>query len=268
MKTILFISLFILFNNKFTFSQEVVFVQKDKKLASFGYSSVTTNISGINTSLSYRNYVDKKGEIIGERTNGFSNYYEIKLENGETVFSTYSSDKYDIREGKYHSMDDFYFVEDYEKAKKWLNKYVYVVNKYKWNIELLNYDDNDNFIGKITIENYEKVKVLNVLAKVFGKGSGISSFYILVEKENGEKGYIQYEMLSSDNIITKYDINIQKLIQERKIIIGMTQEQVLLSWGKPDDINRNVGSWGNHEQWIYGNSYIYFKNGKLTSWQD
>jgi len=56
------------------------------------------------------------------------------------------------------------------------------------------------------------------------------------------------------------------------IRIGMTKEQATASWGRPQDINRSVGSWGVHEQWIYGefphSTYVYFDNGKLTSWQD
>ena len=50
----------------------------------------------------------------------------------------------------------------------------------------------------------------------------------------------------------------------------MTKEMVIESIGKPDDINRTVGSWGVHEQWVYDKRglYIYFKNGKVTSFQD
>jgi len=48
----------------------------------------------------------------------------------------------------------------------------------------------------------------------------------------------------------------------------MTKEQVLASWGKPEDINRSVGRWGVHEQWIYDSTYLYFENGILTSFQD
>ena len=43
---------------------------------------------------------------------------------------------------------------------------------------------------------------------------------------------------------------------------------VRASWGKPDDINRSVGPWGVHEQWVYGYKYLYFEDGSLTSWQD
>lgn len=51
---------------------------------------------------------------------------------------------------------------------------------------------------------------------------------------------------------------------------GMTREEVVASIGRPNDINTSVGSWGKHEQWVYGKSsfYLYFENGILTSWQN
>lgn len=68
------------------------------------------------------------------------------------------------------------------------------------------------------------------------------------------------------NLVTK------QCILENKIRLGMTKEEVVASWGKPRDINKTVGSWGVHEQWIYGefphSTYLYFENGILTSWQD
>lgn len=56
-----------------------------------------------------------------------------------------------------------------------------------------------------------------------------------------------------------------------EIMIGMLRSQVIASWGHPDDINRSIGSWGRHEQWVYGQTtavYLYFEDGILTSWQD
>lgn len=72
-----------------------------------------------------------------------------------------------------------------------------------------------------------------------------------------------------DNYPEWSDIIVSR-ISAGKISLGMTKEQVIASWGKPDDINRSVGSWGVHEQWVYGNpyrNYLYFENGILTSWQ-
>jgi hypothetical protein len=52
--------------------------------------------------------------------------------------------------------------------------------------------------------------------------------------------------------------------------IGMTKQDVLdSSWGKPEDINRTIYSFGVHEQWCYPNyNYLYFEDGILTSIQN
>ena len=54
----------------------------------------------------------------------------------------------------------------------------------------------------------------------------------------------------------------------RPVALGMNREQVKASRGNPRDINRTVGSWGVHEQWVYASSYLYFENGVLASFQD
>lgn len=64
-------------------------------------------------------------------------------------------------------------------------------------------------------------------------------------------------------------------IAQRKIWIGMTQDQLILSWGLPNDRNNSTYSFGIHSQWVYGTfgSYVYLE-GKddnsmtVTSWQD
>lgn len=52
--------------------------------------------------------------------------------------------------------------------------------------------------------------------------------------------------------------------------LGMTAQQARASnWGAPDKINRSSGSYGVHEQWVYGgNNYLYFENGVLSSIQN
>ncbi len=61
---------------------------------------------------------------------------------------------------------------------------------------------------------------------------------------------------------------IKKAITEGTIIVGMTQEQTITSIAKPYKINKTVGAWGVHEQWLYyGDLYVYFENGALTSYQ-
>jgi hypothetical protein len=63
---------------------------------------------------------------------------------------------------------------------------------------------------------------------------------------------------------------IAEKIMANKIWLGMTDKMARESWGNPNEINRSVGSWGVHEQWVYKkkDTYLYFENGLLTSWQD
>jgi hypothetical protein len=59
----------------------------------------------------------------------------------------------------------------------------------------------------------------------------------------------------------------------RRIRIGMTAEQVRAAWGRPDDINRSVYSFGVHEQWVWEDGdgipyqFAYMEDGVLTSTQ-
>ena len=57
------------------------------------------------------------------------------------------------------------------------------------------------------------------------------------------------------------------IVAARLIQRGMTAEQVRAAWGKPQRNNESVGAWGTHEQWVYGDTYVYFENGLMTSWQ-
>lgn len=72
-------------------------------------------------------------------------------------------------------------------------------------------------------------------------------------------------VLDNPKIKKKY----KEAINNGEIMLGMTDAMVIASWDYPEDINRTVDSWGVHEQWVYpGYTYLYFENGKLTSWQD
>jgi len=66
----------------------------------------------------------------------------------------------------------------------------------------------------------------------------------------------------------KYGPANAKLILEGTVRIGMTKAMCEESWGTPDDINKSIGSWGTHEQWVYGNSYLYFEGNRLTAIQN
>lgn len=57
-------------------------------------------------------------------------------------------------------------------------------------------------------------------------------------------------------------------IVKQEISIGMTWEQVYLSWGYPDDSNSYTSYYSDMDQWIYGDTYLHFYDGVLESWSD
>jgi hypothetical protein len=62
---------------------------------------------------------------------------------------------------------------------------------------------------------------------------------------------------------------IKEAIKRKQIFPGMTEEQVIEAWGKPQDIRHKESITGIHKQWVYDlDVYIYFENGILTTVQD
>lgn len=66
--------------------------------------------------------------------------------------------------------------------------------------------------------------------------------------------------------------DVKNAILQGEIIIGMTEGQVLASWGSPESVNRTIFKNHTREQWIYSQwphfGYLYFDNGILTAQQD
>ena len=66
---------------------------------------------------------------------------------------------------------------------------------------------------------------------------------------------------------------IRENIEEGKIALGMTKEEVKVSWGYPKEV---ISSSEIREHWFYdrfkyrgsASTHLYFKNGKLVSWRE
>lgn len=69
------------------------------------------------------------------------------------------------------------------------------------------------------------------------------------------------------------DTKVANAIATGKIVIGMTNSEVVRAWGKPNAINRTVAAGGTREQWVYSDAglrraqYLYLDDGVLTSYQ-
>ena len=59
-------------------------------------------------------------------------------------------------------------------------------------------------------------------------------------------------------------------IGRHEIMMGMTSDDLIKSWGEPADINETVTNAGSSQQWVYvtpsGRQYVYVTNGVITGW--
>jgi hypothetical protein len=115
--------------------------------------------------------------------------------------------------------------------------------------------------------------------KVIYKGvkGSISEAYIFNNKEYREKFVPEIkpetEKEKHVRMIKNYGIVFADDILKKTIRLGQSEWVLKEILGKPDDINRTVGSFGTHEQWVYNKNgskmkLYYFENHVLTGWQD
>ena len=97
------------------------------------------------------------------------------------------------------------------------------------------------------------------------------------EPENFKNEWFRvYKTDRSNTDYEWYNREISKIVDKYipQIRLGMADNQVRKLLGNPLNINRSVGKWGVHEQWViempppYKTLYLYFENGILTTIQN
>ncbi len=99
-----------------------------------------------------------------------------------------------------------------------------------------------------------------------------------VPERYGASEYSQLSDQAKRRYLREYylypDVVIDKIIKG-EVFEGMTTDQALFSWGRPDNIEARDGSWGSVEKWLYGvdsqghaYKYLHFKNGRLNEWKE
>jgi hypothetical protein len=211
--------------------------------------------------LSYQDYVGRKGKLeesIIYESSGISKFRKAVMENGEVLYVHVIGNVY---------LSGIYFLKDLAKAKTLIGRIVWINNANTVRPQML---ITDNTMISYPTHHLEPVRVIDVVLESYGYAYGSGPFFLKVKKLSGEEGLIKYNdryFCTSNPFPQGTSIKIKQAVEQRKIMIGMTREQASLSWGEPDKVNKSVGSWGVKEQWVYGNQYLYFTNGRLDSFQ-
>lgn len=206
--------------------------------------------------LDYQNKIEKVNSLISELEN---KKIISDLGKNESLKYTVTSENVKIREADYSASNIKFSPKIGEEIEliDFNNTTQYWKVSYKNSFGYL----NDVFIGQtLEVKNFKK----GLIAKNTLKDEEQKK---LNAKRQAEQTAVQKERRKKD-LINIYGTEIATKILAGKIWLGMTSEMTKESWGSPDKNNRTVGTWGVHEQWIYGDTYVYFENGILTSWQD
>lgn len=121
--------------------------------------------------------------------------------------------------------------------------------------------ESRNCIG-IGYEVSDRLGTINEPIVIFDDFTYISAYKDIVNSDGGEGGF--FIKKDYDRLIKKYGATWINLVVQHKIKVGMPEELVIMSWGKPK--RRNKDSTGLN-QLVYGSDYVYIKNGVVSSWQ-
>lgn len=150
-------------------------------------------------------------------------------------------------------------------AKKWGSIVCKINSRDDWtwqDLELVLYEAQD--AGKTYV-------TLNILTAYKG---GTNSLFMQIARftiqthQKVEQLYVEAHPKISSGVKDFILYDDEGAIGRRPLFLGLTTEQVRIAMGRPKDINTTTGSWGTHEQWVYGRTlYLYFENGILTAYQ-
>lgn len=251
--------------------KEFVFRKQSPSLQKYGYQSWkrAPDISG--NKLNYKNYVGRYGKVKTDTVSGKykSKWFVALTDTCEAIYTSARARNGQKPIGDLEKFTGIYFTESIKKAKSLIGKDIWT--KVPFGVKkarvLFTSDPNVSYPKG----NIEKLRVINIDSTAYGHTFGAIPFYLVVKTESGKEGLIPYSskhFYESNPINSSWKGTVVDLIKSQKIQRGMTSEQALLSWGKPQKNNKSVGSYGVHEQWVYGNGqYLYFENNVLASFQ-
>ena len=183
-------------------------------------------------------------------------------------------------------------VGHYEKIKSKCTGKRYIIKR---NVnEILNDMSVLNYKGLRRLDNAESIK--NISKGTIFTCSNVSFYYdewgshLVLTLHNNEYGDCFIEDKEMESLLEDYEVFINRqhkdaehkrnmfskygqtnglLISEGKVKLGFTKAMCKDAWGEPVTINKTTTSYGTTEQWVYyGDSYLYFTNGKLTAIQN
>jgi hypothetical protein len=255
--------------------QRFIFLPRQKSLQEYGYQGIHKPKKEYGT-LPYSSYVGRivKVTAVSKARYGISGAYKVEL----TLEDTNEKVEADSSLG---NVEGLALVRDIDHARTmYLGKTLWLKDSM-----LRTYNEETGKGNVIAAKRYSRVKVTDIVAG----WDEASPVRFVVQMPSGDEGFIDASMSDTNASATLTAYNkFEKLfliedpritypwsniiwaaIDEHNVLIGMTRQQVVVSWGEPQVINTTRGVEGESEQWVYSSHrYLYFSKGVLTSIQE
>lgn len=123
-------------------------------------------------------------------------------------------------------------------------------------------------------EYFERLKVDE--EEEIRKNDSIADIVNRKAKEEGKAYFESLRKKAQEDINKRRPVYVKKYgpvngekVAKGLIWIGMTEQMLIDSWGRPDDINSTVTRYGSRKQYVYGlGQYVYVVDGIVDSWQN
>lgn len=211
--------------------------------------------------LDYEKYRGKRGKVLAlvkEEIGSVRSYWwEVEFDDAEKRYTRWSSVAPVY-------LESAFFLNDLEQATKLIGSTIWINKPQKLITPARDVT--------VQVTHLEEVTVASVDTKGYGHGrSGFSPLWLRVKTRDGNEGLVAYtkrDFFMQNPIQPSWAAATVEAIKNRRVKIGMTAEQVRLSLGDPERINRTTTHNIVLEQWVYGRQYVYVENGQVRSFQE
>lgn len=106
-----------------------------------------------------------------------------------------------------------------------------------------------------------------LLAVMFGGPSDEQMAKIDAERQLAAQAESQRRSQAAAEALKAREARVEESIAKGQVFIGMTRDEVIVSWGRPEGSNVTQTAYGKHEQLVYGDQYLYLTDDRLTTIQ-
>lgn len=193
-------------------------------------------------------------------------YLRLEREGGGTVWY--------VDQGTGEYLKEMVLEDHLDTARKWVGKTAWVrigalLNVFRSSpLKPVNENESDSMLK---LKNTEKLSLTHVELTT----SGMLPFLFKVKRDDGTEGYLATRGSVDDDLRQRFYVEdpregrnwpgeVWRLVEEGRVQIGMSEEQVTMAWGEADRIGRNEKA-PDTTEWIYDRQKLCFEKGKVVS---